>query len=82
MCLCRTWCFVLHSVVDFQKGERYVEDQRCHRSLLILHKADNMDYSICNALAYHTEPMNSALIIYDVACQWSYNLLMLQTVTS
>src|SRR5882724_3612555 len=33
----------------------------------------NMDYSICNALAYHTEPMNSALIIYDVACQWSIN---------
>jgi len=32
-----------------------------------------MDYSICNALAYHTEPMNSALIIYDVACQWSIN---------
>src|SRR5882724_4830252 len=33
----------------------------------------NMDYSICNALEYHTEPMNSALIIYDVACQWSLN---------
>src|SRR5882672_5503317 len=33
----------------------------------------NMDYSICNALAYHTDPMNSALIIYDVACQWSIN---------
>ena len=33
----------------------------------------NMDYSICNALEYHTEPMNSALIIYDVACQWSIN---------
>jgi hypothetical protein len=31
----------------------------------------NMDYSICNALAYKTKPMDSALIIYDVACQWS-----------
>src|SRR5882724_5641615 len=57
-CACaRHECFVPHSVVDFQKGERYVKI--------------NMDYSICNALAYHTEPMNSALIIYDVACQWS-----------
>ena len=32
-----------------------------------------MDYSICNALEYHTEPMDSTLIIYDVACQWSIN---------
>ena len=30
-------------------------------------------YSICNALAYQTEPMNSGLIIYDVTCQWSLN---------
>ena len=30
-----------------------------------------MDYSICNALTYQTAPMESALIIYDVACQWS-----------
>ena len=32
-----------------------------------------MDNSICSALEYHTDPMNSALIIYDVACQWSIN---------
>lgn len=31
----------------------------------------NMDYSICQALAYRTAPIGSALIIYDVACQWS-----------
>ena len=30
-----------------------------------------MDYSICNALAYQTKPIDSAVIIYDVACQWS-----------
>ena len=33
----------------------------------------NMDYSICQALAYQTAPIGSALIIYDVACQWSLN---------
>jgi hypothetical protein len=30
----------------------------------------NMDYSICNALGYRTEQLKSALIIYDIACQW------------
>ncbi|KAI6014687.1 hypothetical protein EDC04DRAFT_2870627 [Pisolithus marmoratus] len=42
-------CFVPHSVVDFQKGERYM----------------NTDYSICNALGYHSESITKAL--------WSIN---------
>ncbi|KAI6161829.1 hypothetical protein EDD17DRAFT_1480227 [Pisolithus thermaeus] len=50
-------CFVPHSVVDFQKGERYM----------------NTDYSICNALSYHSENITTALVIYDVGCQWSVN---------
>ncbi|KAI5987586.1 hypothetical protein EDC04DRAFT_2518722, partial [Pisolithus marmoratus] len=50
-------CFVPHSVVDFQKGERYM----------------NTDYSICNALGYHSESTTKALVIYDVGCQWSIN---------
>ncbi|KAG1826707.1 uncharacterized protein BJ212DRAFT_1257706, partial [Suillus subaureus] len=51
----RHGCFVPHAVVDFQKGEWQM----------------NMDYSICNALKYPSEDIGSALIIYDVACQWS-----------
>ncbi|KAI6126956.1 hypothetical protein F5141DRAFT_1060598 [Pisolithus sp. B1] len=50
-------CFVPHSVVDFQKGERYM----------------NTDYSICNALGYGSESITKALVIYDVGCQWSVN---------
>ncbi|KAI6021294.1 hypothetical protein EDC04DRAFT_2901270 [Pisolithus marmoratus] len=50
-------CFVPHSVVDFQKGERYM----------------NTDYSICNALGYHSDSITKALVIYDVGCQWSIN---------
>ncbi|KAI6111661.1 hypothetical protein EDD16DRAFT_1485659 [Pisolithus croceorrhizus] len=50
-------CFVPHSVVDFQKGERYM----------------NTDYSICNALGYGSERITKALLIYDVGCQWSVN---------
>ncbi|KAI6023456.1 hypothetical protein EDC04DRAFT_2934178 [Pisolithus marmoratus] len=50
-------CFVPHSMVDFQKGERYM----------------NTDYSICNALGYHSESITKALVIYDVGCQWSIN---------
>ena len=76
-CACaRHGCFVPHSVVDFQKGERYVKLKGTINSMLIIYyfpRQMNMDYSICNALAYQTEPMNSGLIIYDVACQWSLN---------
>ncbi|KAI6012412.1 hypothetical protein F5J12DRAFT_717717 [Pisolithus orientalis] len=50
-------CFVPHSVVDFQKGEKYM----------------NTDYSICSALDYHSESITKALVIYDVGCQWSIN---------
>ncbi|KAI6097048.1 hypothetical protein F5141DRAFT_1220291 [Pisolithus sp. B1] len=50
-------CFVPPSVVDFQKGERYM----------------NTDYSICNALGYGSERITKALVIYDVGCQWSVN---------
>ncbi|KAI6137144.1 hypothetical protein F5141DRAFT_1230928 [Pisolithus sp. B1] len=50
-------CFVPHSVVDFQIGERYM----------------NTDYSICNALGYGSERIAKALVIYDVGCQWSVN---------
>ncbi|KAI6046853.1 hypothetical protein EDC04DRAFT_2887343 [Pisolithus marmoratus] len=50
-------CFVPHSVVDFQKGERYM----------------NTDYSICIALGYYSESIKKALVIYDVGCQWSVN---------
>ncbi|KAI6044623.1 hypothetical protein EDC04DRAFT_2889689 [Pisolithus marmoratus] len=40
-----------------EKGERYM----------------NTDYSICNALGYHSESITKALVIYDVGCQWSIN---------
>ncbi|KAI6011750.1 hypothetical protein BKA83DRAFT_96051 [Pisolithus microcarpus] len=33
----------------------------------------NTDYSICNALGYHSESIIKALVIYDVGCQWSVN---------
>ncbi|KAI6038061.1 hypothetical protein EDC04DRAFT_2570386, partial [Pisolithus marmoratus] len=39
-------CFFPHSMVDFQKGERYM----------------NTDYSICNALGYHSESITKALV--------------------
>ncbi|KAI6117657.1 hypothetical protein EDD16DRAFT_1707494 [Pisolithus croceorrhizus] len=45
------------TLVDFQKGVRYM----------------NADYSICNALGYHSESITKALVIYDVGCQWSVN---------
>ncbi|KAG1726910.1 hypothetical protein EDB19DRAFT_1606779, partial [Suillus lakei] len=47
-------CFVPHTVVDFQKGERNM----------------NVDYSICNAMNYHSDNIETSLIIYDIGCQW------------
>ncbi|KAG1838555.1 hypothetical protein F4604DRAFT_1572198 [Suillus subluteus] len=50
----RHGCFVPHTVVDFQKGERHM----------------NVDYSICNAINYHSDNIETSLIIYDIGCQW------------
>ncbi|KAI6001112.1 hypothetical protein F5J12DRAFT_723802 [Pisolithus orientalis] len=33
----------------------------------------NTDYCICNALDYHSQSIQKALVIYDVGCQWSIN---------
>ncbi|OAX30840.1 hypothetical protein K503DRAFT_704735, partial [Rhizopogon vinicolor AM-OR11-026] len=42
--------------IDFQKGERQM----------------NVDYSICHAINYpKSEDIDTALIIYDIGCQWS-----------
>ncbi|KAI6097298.1 hypothetical protein EDD16DRAFT_1718515 [Pisolithus croceorrhizus] len=34
---------------------------------------EGIDYSICNALGYHSKSITKALVIYDVGCQWSVN---------
>ena len=34
-----------------------------------------MDYSIFNALNFNMEGINSALICYDVMCQWSVHMM-------
>ncbi|KAG1778007.1 hypothetical protein EV702DRAFT_968763, partial [Suillus placidus] len=54
----RHGCFVPHSIVDFQKGER----QSRHM---------NIDYSICNAITQAANSIDNSLIIYDVGCQWN-----------
>jgi hypothetical protein len=33
----------------------------------------NMDYSICQALNYHTDGLLEAALIYDIICQWWKN---------
>ncbi|KAG1889757.1 uncharacterized protein F5891DRAFT_987250 [Suillus fuscotomentosus] len=55
-CACaRHGCFVPHSVVDFQKGERQM----------------NMDYALCNALSHRTNGLSQALTFYDINCQYN-----------
>ncbi|KAG2095275.1 uncharacterized protein F5147DRAFT_747748 [Suillus discolor] len=55
-CACaRHGCFVPHSIVDFQKGERQM----------------NMDYALCHALSHHTNGLTRALTFYDINCQYN-----------
>ena len=69
----RHGCFVLHCVVDFNKGEQYVKIlyilEDSYTDVLEL-RQKNIDYSICQALSYNSTGITKALIIYDVACQW------------
>ncbi|KAH8070292.1 hypothetical protein BXZ70DRAFT_1013340 [Cristinia sonorae] len=54
----RHGCFVPHSVVDFQKGERQA----------------NMDYAFVNAVKFWGGRLTVVQSFYDVACQWHKNL--------
>ncbi|KAG2358986.1 hypothetical protein BDR07DRAFT_1245322, partial [Suillus spraguei] len=58
-CACaRHGCFVPHSMVDFQKGERQM----------------NMDYMLCQALGYKANGIDQALTFYDINCQYHEHL--------
>lgn len=74
-CACaRHGCFVPHSVVDFQKGERYVVCDgymACQSNMFF--RQMNIDYSICQALQYNTAGLVEALVDYDVGCSWIVN---------
>jgi hypothetical protein len=35
----------------------------------------NVDYAICNALKHETTGMTTALVNYDISCQWSIKFL-------
>ncbi|KAG1791605.1 uncharacterized protein HD556DRAFT_1240517, partial [Suillus plorans] len=55
-CACaRHGCFVPHSMVDFQKGERSM----------------NMDYALSQALNYKTDGISRAITFYDINCQYN-----------
>ncbi|KAG1722601.1 uncharacterized protein EDB91DRAFT_1255997 [Suillus paluster] len=54
-CACaRHGCFVPHSMVDFQKGERQM----------------NMDYALCEALQHNMQGLTRAITFYDINCQY------------
>ncbi|KAI0941523.1 hypothetical protein AcW1_003396 [Taiwanofungus camphoratus] len=55
----RHGCFVPHSVVDFQKGERQM----------------NINYSLSNAIGYNTKDIGRMLLLYDINCQYGQYLL-------
>ncbi|KAG1747846.1 uncharacterized protein EDB91DRAFT_1245331 [Suillus paluster] len=53
-----TGCFVPHSIMDFQKGERQM----------------NMDYALCKAVAYNLKGITRAVTFYDINCQYNEHL--------
>ncbi|KAG1770770.1 hypothetical protein EV702DRAFT_1181574 [Suillus placidus] len=54
----RHGCFVPHSMVDFQKGERQM----------------NMDYALCEASQHNMEGITRAVTFYDINCQYNKHL--------
>lgn len=71
-CACaRHGCFLPHSVVDFQKGERSDGPFEFSYHYLNSTRHMNIDYAICQALSHNSLGLHEALIVYDVACQWS-----------
>ncbi|KIK71861.1 hypothetical protein PAXRUDRAFT_181710, partial [Paxillus rubicundulus Ve08.2h10] len=50
-------CFIPHSLVDFQKGERQV----------------NMDYALGHALGHNMAGIQRVLTFYDINCQYMKN---------
>ena len=78
-CACaRHGCFVPHSVVDFQKGERYAKLKGTINSMLIIYyfsRQMNMDYSICNALAYQPEPVRYIIPLLYMQ-QWCLSFIL------
>jgi hypothetical protein len=72
-CACaRHGCFIPHTVVDFQKGERYILSLERNLHQFTKHHARqmNIDYAICNALKYQSSGLSEGLVIYDIGCQW------------
>ncbi|KAH9905072.1 uncharacterized protein B0H18DRAFT_1132231 [Fomitopsis serialis] len=51
-------CFLPHSVVNYQKGERQM----------------NMDYSLSNALGYRSRGIGHVYVSYDIMCQYHVHL--------
>jgi len=80
-CACaRHGCFVPHSMVDFQKGERYDQLSSFSNlpSPLLVFRQVNIDYAITQAAKYNTGSGNnliSLLLIYDIMCQWWVNFM-------
>ncbi|KAG1891763.1 uncharacterized protein F5891DRAFT_964141 [Suillus fuscotomentosus] len=57
-------CFVPHSMVDFQKGERQATSTIPHSQ--VNHGQMNMDYALCEASQHNMEGITRAVTFYDI----------------
>ncbi|KAG2086750.1 uncharacterized protein F5147DRAFT_557948, partial [Suillus discolor] len=65
----RHGCFVPHSMVDFQKGERQATSTIKHSR--VNHGQMNMDYALCKASRHNMEGITRAVTFYDINCQYN-----------
>ncbi|KAG1903999.1 uncharacterized protein F5891DRAFT_946598, partial [Suillus fuscotomentosus] len=65
----RHGCFVPHSMVDFQKGERQATSTIPHSR--VNHGQMNMDYALCEASQHNMEGITRAVTFYDINCQYN-----------
>ncbi|KAG1837242.1 hypothetical protein C8R48DRAFT_580563, partial [Suillus tomentosus] len=65
----RHGCFVPHSMVDFQKGERQATSTIPHSR--VNHGQMNMDYALCEASRHNMEGITRAVTFYDINCQYN-----------
>ena len=65
-------CFIPHSIVDFQKGERLVPISLINRYLIFMThhtRQMNMDYVLSTSLG-RLGGIKHILILYDIMCQY------------
>lgn len=73
-CACHG-CWVPHSVVNFERGERYALLAVSPLVLTIVLSQKNMDYCCSESLKYNTKGLQKVVLYYDIMCQYWVHMM-------